>query len=122
MADLLKLKRELEAISKILSQSLDNINFEIENSHTELRFYSKYVKVQFVYLLSILFTTLLLAILYILMSWHHSQVNQLNATSVKFQKISYDKGYMDCTNKYKQFFLDNPAAMHDLEIWVNNLE
>ena len=33
MTDLLKLKRELEAISKILSQSLDNINFEIENSH-----------------------------------------------------------------------------------------
>ena len=79
MADLLKLKRELEAISKILSQSLDNINFEIENSHTELHFYSKYVKVQFVYLLSILYTTLLLAILYILMSCHHSQVNQLNA-------------------------------------------
>ena len=69
MADLLKLKRELEVISKILSQSLDNINFEIENSHTELRFYSKYVKVQFVYLLSILYTTLLLAILYILMSF-----------------------------------------------------
>ena len=69
MADLLKLKRELEAISKILSQSLDNINFEIENSHTELHFYSKYVKVQFVYLLSILYTTLLLAILFILMSW-----------------------------------------------------
>ena len=122
MADLLKLKRELELISKILSQSLDNINFEIENSHTALRFYSKYVKVQFVYLLSILYTTLLLAILYILMSWHYSQVNQLNATSVKFQKISYDKGYNDCTNKYKQFFLDNPAAMHDFEIWVNNLE
>lgn len=122
MADLLKLKRELEVISKMLSQSLDNINFEIENSHTELYFYSKYVKVQFVYLLSILYTTLLLAILYILMSWHYSQVNQLNATSVKFQKISYDKGYLDCTNKYKQFFLDNPAAMHDLEIWVNNLE
>ena len=122
MANLLKLKRDLEVISKILSQSLDNINFEIENSHTELHFYSKYVKVQYLYFLSILYTILLLAILYILMSWHHSQVNQLNATSVKFQKISYDKGYNDCTNKYKQFFLDNPAAMHDLEIWVNNLE
>ena len=121
MADLLKLKRELEVISKMLSQSLDNINFEIENSHTELYFYSKYVKVQFVYLLSILYTTLLLAILFILMSWHYSQVNQLNATSVKFQKISYDKGYNDCTNK-KKFFLDNPAAIHDFEIWVNNLE
>ncbi|HLO72784.1 MAG TPA: hypothetical protein VK164_02505 [Flavobacterium sp.] len=122
MADLLKLKRELEAISKILSQSLDNINFEIENKYKELCFYSKYVKVQFVYLLSILYTTLLLTILYFLMNWHHSQVNQLNATSVKFQKISYDKGYNDCTNKYKQFFLDNPAAMHDFEIWVDNLE
>jgi len=122
MADLLNLKRELEAISKILSQSLDIINFEIENKYTELCFYSKYVRVQIVYLLFIIYTILLLAILYILMSWHHSQVNQLNATSVKFQKISYDKGYMDCTNKYKQFFLDNPAAMHDFEIWVNNLE
>lgn len=105
MADLFKLRRELETINKLSNQSLDDINFKIENSQTELRLHSKYVRVQFLYLLSILYTTLLLAILYILMSWHHSQVNQLNATSVKFQKISYDKGYLDCTNKYKQFFL-----------------
>ena len=121
MADLFRLRRELEAINKLSNQSLDDINFEIENSRTELRFYSKYVKVQYLYFLSILYTILLLAILYILMSWHHRQVNQLNETSVKFQKSSYDKGYNDCTNK-KKFFLDNPAAIHDFEIWVNNLE
>lgn len=122
MADLFKLRKELDAINKLSNQSLDDINFEIENSQTELRFYSKYVRIQFVYFLSILNTILFLAILYIFMSWHNSQVNQLNATSVKFQKSSYDKGHNDCTNKYKQFFLDNPAAMHDFEIWVNKLE
>lgn len=41
---------------------------------------------------------------------------------LSFKKNSYDKGYLDCTNKYKQFFLDNPAAMYEFEIWVNNLK
>ena len=44
MADLFKLRRELEAINELSNQSLDNINFEIENSRTELLFYSKYVR------------------------------------------------------------------------------
>ena len=122
MADLLKLKRELEAISKISSQSLDNINYEIENSQTDLSFSSKYIRIQFVYLFFLLYTILLFAILYILISWHNDQVSQLNEASLKFQKISYKKGFKECTDRYKQFFLDNPAAMHDFEIWVNNLE
>lgn len=122
MADLFKIKRELESIIKLSNQSLENVNNEIEKNQSILIFASKYIKIQFVYLLILFITILFFSVFYVLIRWHNTRINSLNESSLKFEKYSYDRGYNDCTNKYKQFFLENPAAMHDFEIWVNNLE